>query len=56
MRMSNKEKTTGSKGFEPSVAQGLAGVVGVREQALPHRHQATATAVKGVGEQASSHR
>src|SRR5437867_7876397 len=26
------------------------GVVGVWEQALPHRHQATATAVKGVGE------
>ena len=25
------------------------GVVGVGEQALPHRHQATATAVKGVG-------
>ena len=24
MRRSNKEKTTGSKGFEPSVAQGLA--------------------------------
>ena len=56
MRRQTKEKTTGSKGFEPSVAQGLARCGGREGAALPHRHQATATAVKGVGEQASSHR
>ena len=55
MRRSNKEKTTGSKGLEPSMVQGLARCGGRGEQALPHRHQATATAVKGMGEQASSH-
>ena len=36
MRRSNKEKTTDSKGFEPSVAQGLALCGGRGEQASSH--------------------